>query len=135
MHGTGGEWLSTSIPNLTRLLDFMVAHRNRLWIAPEIEVYKYTQERDAANPPVVTTESPDRFTAAITCDPSKLAFNDLPVAALYNEPLTVELTVSDSWRSFEVNQGGHTAQYQIRNQSIARFQLLPNLPPATVSRS
>jgi peptidoglycan/xylan/chitin deacetylase (PgdA/CDA1 family) len=137
MHGTGGEWLSTSLPNLTRLLDFMVSNRNRLWIAPEIEVYKYVQERDAANPPVLSSNGPDRFTVEISCDPSKLAFNDLPVEALYDQPLTVEVAVPASWKSFQVRQGMKAVQYAVESTQashVARFQVLPNLPPAIVSR-
>jgi len=137
MHGVGGEWLSTGIPTLTRLLDFMVANRDRLWIAPEIEVYKYVQERDAASMPILKAKGPNRFTLVITCDQSKLAFKDLPVSTLYDEPLTVEVPVPSTWMSFRVKQGPTVATYktkQIAGETLATFQLLPNQPPATISQ-
>lgn len=134
MHGTGGEWLSTSLPTLTKLLDFMVSNRSRLWIAPEIEVYKYVQERDAATAPVVSDQRHDRFTLDLKCDPAKLAFNDLPVSTLYDEPLSIEVAVPEAWKSFVVTQGEHVAHYTVDSNHIARFLLRPNLPAATVSQ-
>jgi len=137
MHGTGGEWLSTSLPTLTRLLDFMVSNRNRLWIAPEIEVYKYVQERDAASAPVLQAKGANRFSVEIKCDPSKLAFRDLPVASLYDQPLNVEVAVPASWKKIQVKQGTSVATVEVKSiqgEHFARFQVLPNLPPATVTR-
>jgi len=134
MHGTGGEWLSTSIPNLTRLLDFMVSHRPGLWIAPEIEVYKYVQERDAAGTPTIKSGNGGGFTIGVTCDGSKLSSFGLPVSALYDQPLTIELSIPDSWTAFRVVQGKHSARYVRNSSGPARFNVLPNVDPAVVTR-
>jgi hypothetical protein len=108
-----------------------------LWIASEIEVYKYVQEREAASLPVLQAKSSNLFTLGVTCDPSKLAFKDQPVAVLYDQPLTVEVAVPATWMSFQVKQGAAVAKSDVKSregQHFARFQVLPNLPPATVSR-
>ena len=137
MHGTGGEWLSTSIPNLTRLLDFIVAHRPALWAAPEIEVYKYTQERDAALPPFISSTSSTGFSIEVKCDAAKLSTFGMPVSTLYDQPLTVEVAVPASWKSFRVEQGGRTTPYKtfvLDSATIARFDILPNIESARVRR-
>jgi hypothetical protein len=135
MHGTGGEWLSTSIPHLTKLLDFLVANRSRVWVAPEIEIYKYSQERDAANPPILKANGDRSFNIEVTCQQSKLAFSDKPITALYNQPLTVEVTVPDSWQSFHVLHRNSSSPYTTQSQNgvrVARFDILPNAGSVTV---
>ena len=136
MHGTGGEWLSTSLPNLTRLLDFMVAHRPALWIAPTIEVYKYVQERDALETPAISIQGDGKITVELQCDATKLSTNGLPVSVLYDQPLTVELRVPTSWKAFRVKQGDRSVKYLVQNENgepSARFDVLPNVGPATVT--
>ena len=121
MHGTGGEWLSTSLPNLTRLLDFVVAHRPSLWTAPQIEIYKYIHERNAAKPPVLSDVSAHGFSVAVTCD--------LPM--VYDQPLTVEVAVPTSWKSIQVKQLGVTTTFQVSG-GIARFEVVPNVSSAQI---
>jgi len=138
MHGTGGEWLSTSISNLTKLFDFLVTHRSSVWVAPEIEIYKYSQERDAAQSPEMITRGDAAFSLKLTCDPAKLGFGSEAVSALYNQPLTVEVAVPTSWTAFKVSQAGHDRNYAISNAQtghVARFDILPSVGPATVTRN
>jgi peptidoglycan/xylan/chitin deacetylase (PgdA/CDA1 family) len=137
MHGVGGEWLSTSIPTLTKLLDFLVAHRKQVWVAPEIDIFKYSQERDAALPPALYMENPSGFQLDVTCDPAKLEFTDAPIPVLYDQPLTVEVQVPSSWKSFKVTQGGKTSSYATvvrQGVHIAQCPVLPNAGPAAVLR-
>jgi len=133
MHGTGGEWLSTSIPNLTRLLDFINVRRPALWVAPQIEVFKYVQERDAAEVPLLTVKDADTFSIDLRCDPSKLSTFGLPVSALYDQPLTIEVRVPDTWQSFRVTQGKNSHRYVVGPTHVARFEVLPNSASAVVS--
>jgi hypothetical protein len=132
MHGVGGEWLSTSLETLTRLLDFLVTHKNDVWVAPEIEIYKYSQERGAASTPVLTPKE-DGFTLAVNCDPAKLAFNDLPVVELYDQPLEVEVDVPSDWAKVKVTQGTHLWEGSIQKHR-AFCPVLPNAGPAVVTR-
>jgi hypothetical protein len=122
MHGTGGEWLSTSLPTLTRLLDFLVAHRPNLWIAPLIEIHKYVQERDAAKPPTLTGVTSRGFSVGVVCSLSKL----------YDQPLTVEVAVPDSWRAFKVKQGALETHHPVQAH-LAKFEVQPNSEPAKVT--
>lgn len=121
MHGTGGEWLSTSLPNLTRLLDFLVAHRPSLWTAPQIEIYKYIRERDAAKQPVLSDVSDHGFSLAVTCDLPKV----------YDEPLTVEVAVPTTWNSIQMKQLGAFTTYKV-SRGIARFEVVPNAGAAQI---
>jgi peptidoglycan/xylan/chitin deacetylase (PgdA/CDA1 family) len=129
MHGIGGEWLSTSIPTLTKLLDFLVAHQAEVWVAPEIETYKYGQERDAATIPTLTPTQAG-FNLAVNCDPTKLAFRDDAVVTLYNQPLTVEVAVPSDWHSVVVTQGRHRWQGATVVRQGKRYALCPVLPNA-----
>jgi len=137
MHGIGGEWLSTSLPKFTQLLDFIVAHRDTLWVAPDIEIYKYVQERDAARPPVLEPKGDGAFTIDLSCSPSRLAFKTDAVSDLYDEPLTLEVAVPDSWKTFTVTQADHVDKYDTMDTPtghVARFDILPNVALATITR-
>jgi len=129
MHGIGGEWLSTSVPTLTKLLDFLVAHRTDVWVAPEIEIYKYVQERDAASAPVLTSRNSRGFSIVVKCDPEKLAFTDRPIPVLYDQPLTVEVSVPDSWKSYSVYRGRTKTAAGLPvdpNSHVIRLDVRPN---------
>jgi peptidoglycan/xylan/chitin deacetylase (PgdA/CDA1 family) len=134
MHGIGGEWLPTSVATLTKLLDFLVAHKAEVWVAPEIEIYKYVQERNAADTPTLTpTDS--GFTLALNCQSGKLAFHDLPVVTLYDQPLMVEVPVPSDWRAVQVTQGHHHWHGTVvtrEGRHFARCPVLPNAGMASI---
>ncbi|MGV3614026.1 MAG: polysaccharide deacetylase family protein [Fimbriimonas sp.] len=135
-HGIGGEWLSTSVPTLGRLLDHLHRHRTTVWTAPSIEIYKYVRERDAARPLRLTDVSARGFSLRVDCDPKRLDTYGLPVAALWDQPLTVEVPVPPSWRTFEVRQGGRTARGRTEmmgGRRWARFDVRPNVGAARIS--
>lgn len=137
MHGTGGEWLSTSVPTITKLFDYLANHRNTIWVAPTNEVWKYIQERDAAGEPTLTGVTAKGFRIKVDCDAKKLETFDLPVSALYDQPLTIDVPVPSSWKSFTVRQGKNRATYQTISQdgrTLARFDVLPNMEAAIVER-
>jgi len=134
MHGVGGEWLSTSVTTLTKLLDFLAQHRAAVWVAPEIQIYKYSQERDAAGTPILTRKG-NGFTLVVNCDSARLAFSDEPIVVLYDQALTVEVAVPAAWRSIRVVQGSHlwTSPVFHRNgEHVALCPVLPNAGQATI---
>ena len=138
MHGVGGEWLSTSIPTFTKLLDYLVANRDKVWVAPEIEIYKYAQERDALNPVQLKAKSHEEFELTATCDVKKLEFQLQNLSQLYDQPITVEVSVPENWEHFVVYQGGRMGvSYSVVSQpgvNFARFSVRPNSGVVTVKK-
>lgn len=134
MHGAGGEWLSTSLPTLTHLLDFMVAHRPALWIAPNIEIYKYVVEREAAEQPVVKRTGSSMVSVSVMCDRTKLETFGCSVAALYDQPLTVEISVPVNWDQIRIVQGKRVVHGEVVRAGLARIDVLPNAGSATVTQ-
>ena len=137
MHGVGGEWLSTSIPRFTRLVDFLTANSAALWVAPTSAVYQYEAQRDAARPVVLTDASERGFSVTVTCDESHIKTFGVPFAALYNQPLTVRVPVPNEWRAFTVRQKTRTAKGEIlssEGKTIAQFAVLPNRGIVQVTR-
>jgi len=129
MHGTGGEWLSTSIPTLTRLLDFLVANHSTVWTEPTIDVYKYIQERNAVEPLRLTSVSASGFSLKVRCDPAKLQTFGRPAASLYDQPLTVEVPVPATWSAYRIEQGKsrtHGKTVDAGGKHLARFSVDPN---------
>lgn len=127
-HGIGGEWLATSVPVLTTLLEEL-NRRPDVWTAPSIEVYKYVQEREALRPLRLRRATPDGFELSLDCDPAKLETYGLPIPAIWDQPLTVELEVPASWRVIEIRQATHLARQEVglvKDRRLARFQALPN---------
>lgn len=138
MHGTGGEWLSTSVPTLTRLLDFLADHRSTLWTAPTIDVYKYSVERDAATPSLLTNVTFRGFSVKVDCDTVHVEKFGHPFTQLYDQPLTMEVEVPNTWRMFTIKQGDQTktlSTVDFGAQHLARFDILPNMGPAKIERS
>jgi peptidoglycan/xylan/chitin deacetylase (PgdA/CDA1 family) len=134
MHGVGGEWLSTSVPNLTKLLDFLVARREEVWTAPEIEIVKYCAERDAADVPVVKPESKSAFSISVRLEPTKLHWQDVKTTKLYDQALTISIEVPAAWKSFRVTQGAHQASYSVQPDGTARFEVIPGETVARVAK-
>lgn len=139
MHGVGGEWLSTSTANLTRILDFLVAHRDDIWTATTGTIYQYVTLRNAADPITVTKLTGTGFTLTLTCSLQKLPTYGLPLTTLYTEPLTVRVPVPASWKRFRLTQGKAVPEIsasplQIRGENIAQFNILPNRGPAQITK-
>ncbi|MGC4042450.1 MAG: polysaccharide deacetylase family protein [Armatimonas sp.] len=131
MHGTGGEWLSTSVANLTRILDFLTANQTDIWTAPTGTIHQYVTQRSAAEPLQLTQTSSSAFTLALKCDPKKLPTYGLPFTTLYTAPLTIRVRVPASWKRFQIVQGKTkpatpTPTQQISGETIAQFDVLPN---------
>ena len=137
MHGVAGQWLSTSVATLTKLVDHLIAKRSELWTAPTILVWKYIQERDAVASVKLKNGSQNSFTVGFKVNASKLESFNQPLAKLYDQALTLEVPVPASWSKFKVKQGSavrHMAVVKTTDGAIARFEALPFGPPATVER-
>lgn len=128
-HGIGDEWLPNGVPVFTRLLDHL-ARRRDIWVAPSIEIAKYVRERDAILPLRVRL-IPDGFSLRVDCDPARLETYGVPVAALWDQPLTLEFPTV--WRRFEVRQAQHFTRHR-GQRGIARFDVRPNRGVTYVKR-
>jgi hypothetical protein len=139
-HGVGGEWISCSREAFVALCDFLVANRDRLWVATEGDAWKYRQEYQALSAVSLTDPTEDTFRLAIECDESRLDTFGLPVSDLYDEPLTVRVPVPDSWSRFVVVQArGRRSDVRtydtivVDGRRVAQFGVKPNLVPAMVT--
>ncbi len=100
MHGVGGQWLSTSVENLTLLLKFLDAHRDQIWVAPTGAVWKYAHERDAVNH-ISAVSHGKEITVTPSFDQTKLKPFEL-----YNESLTIQVPVPADWRGAHYSVDG-----------------------------
>lgn len=82
-----GEGLSASETNFRAAMEIVKEHRSQLWIAGMADIYKYQTERSAAQV-ALKNEGADRATLEVSCqtDPR-----------LFDQPLTIQLTVPESW--------------------------------------
>jgi peptidoglycan/xylan/chitin deacetylase (PgdA/CDA1 family) len=87
-----GEGLSSSEANFRAALDIAKQHQDKLWIAGMADIYKYQTERNSAKLTLVKS------------DTSSLAFqlDSGTEATLYDQPLTLEFTLPESWRNRQV---------------------------------
>lgn len=99
-HGVGGQWLSTSVENLTELLKFLNLHRNELWITPTGNAWKYLREREALTSLTATAKG-KAIDVKWTFDESKLK-----PAPLYDEPLTIKIPVPSTWKAARLSTDG-----------------------------
>ena len=114
-HGVGGEWLSTSVDNLTTLFKYLDSHRNDMWIAPTGPVYKYVHERDA----LANIEQLKGGTLVPHFDKSKL-----DPFELYNEPLTMHVPLPANWKKVVVTIDGKRTEVPVIS-SAAEFDFVP----------
>jgi hypothetical protein len=129
-HGIGGEWLSTDVGDLVRLLDYLDANRDLVWVATTSDAHKYQQEREAIASVSLTNATDRGFSAEILCDEGSVNTFGRPFTDLYDQPLTLRVSVPASWRAFTVAQGGASRGYDIIEDSgrrFAQFDALPNV--------
>ncbi len=136
-HGVGGEWISTSEEHFLELVDYLVANRDKIWTGTTGDVYRYSQERQAITAVNLTGASEGGFRVAIECDETKVKTYDRPFVEIYDEPLTVRVSVPDSWSRFTVTQGEESKGcdvIEVDGKRYAQFDVRPNRGPAVVSR-
>jgi hypothetical protein len=134
-HGTGGEWLSTELADLVRLLDHLVANRALVWVATTGDVYKYRQELGAVQSVSLTDATAEGFTMEIRCDETRVNTYGRPFADVYDQPLTLRVEAPASWITFTVTQGQQTSRYdvvQTNDRRCAQFDIRPNVGRAEI---
>jgi peptidoglycan/xylan/chitin deacetylase (PgdA/CDA1 family) len=136
-HGISADHLSTNQEAFVKLLDFLVAHRDQLWVATEGSAYRYQQEYQALSDVSLANESDSSFAVTVVCDATKVDTYDRPFTELYSEPLTVRVAVPDTWSEFTMRQDAHFGKYQaidIDGRRVAQFEVRPNLGPAVITK-
>lgn len=112
-HQIKKPWLSEE--TFRTVLEMTRAHQEMLWIAGMARVYKYQQAREHAR---LTLEKIAEKAVKLTLS---CATNPL----LFDEPLTIELTLPEKWPSSDV---------KIRSEKSERvpFHILGNIAPAKI---
>lgn len=128
-HGVGGQWLSTSVENLTTLLCFLDVHREELWVAPTGTVWKYVREREAVKAIDVKPDGADAFTLKLDFDRSRLE-----PFALYDEPLTIKVSAPSDWTKAWTVVDGERRQVAITDGRF-QFDVSPKAHSIRVERS
>jgi hypothetical protein len=82
-----GDKLSTSEANFRAALDLAQQHSSDLWIAGMADIHKYQTERQAAKL-TVGGDRPGRVLLKLSC---------VTDAELYDQPLTIEVTLPPDW--------------------------------------
>lgn len=95
-HGVGGQWLSTSVDNITKLFEFLTKHRDEMWIAPTGVIWKYRREADAF---MGFQQTGSKLVPQF--DESKLT-----PFAFFDVPLTVSATAPTTWSRAKVTVNG-----------------------------
>ena len=116
-----GDGLSSSEANFRAALDIAKTHADRLWIAGMTDIYQYQSERNASK--LTLVESGAR----------KLVFqlNCTTDAALYDEPLTIEVATPTGWdRQKVVIKDGEGSPVPARSAVVEgadglRFEVAP----------
>lgn len=123
-HGVGGEWLSTSVENITTLLQFLDANRAKMWVAPTGVVWKYQREREAF---VGFTTS--REVMKPQFDQAKLAPFEL-----YDVPLSFRVPIDAGWKKAVVTVDGHRATTVAVVDGMVEFEATPQAKSVRVEK-
>jgi hypothetical protein len=123
-----GDGLSTSESNFRAALDIAKKHQEELWIAGMADIHKYTIERRGAKLEI-ENESERRIILKLSCT-TKLD--------IYDQPLTIDLTLPRSWATDRVVVKNRKGQaFDIRKVStsegvVMRFDVRPTDAEYTV---
>lgn len=116
-----GEGLSASESNFRAALDIAKEHESELWIAGMADIYKYQTERKESKLTLVNSDR-DHLSLKLVC---------LSDVELYNQPLTLEVTLPKSWppnRVLVKNLQGKAITTRIAqdsNPTLLRFEVAP----------
>ena len=110
----GGGWDPVPINNLTAHLNYLSSREEDVWVAPFSNVTKYIRARDTATPEI-TPLSGDIFA---------LLLNSSLNPEVYDEPLTVNITLPSDWEDLKVVIGENTFYVSSRQEDGEGYFLL-----------
>ena len=110
-----GEGLSSSEAHFRAALDIAKEHQDKLWIAGMADIHKYQTERSSAK---LTLAKSDANSLAFQLD----CATD---AALYDQPLTLELSPPESWKSRQITIRDAKGQTINAADGHLRFEVPP----------
>ena len=108
LHGVGGEWLSTSVPHLRDLCEFLKKNAAEIWTAPTVNVSKYQIERDGIETLSIVKGVKGSYRLTLNCSKSIAVSFGSSVEKLFDEPLTVQVDMPAGWKSAKAVQSGKT---------------------------
>ena len=112
---TDGGNAGVQFSELETFLDYLVAVRDQVWIAGYIQVYKYSQEYQRADIRM-EQECSDRIYFDLYC----------PLGPLYDQALTLLVTVPSDWSSCSAMQGTEAKDCTIAPDGTVRIDAIPN---------
>jgi hypothetical protein len=116
-----GERLSSSEANFRAALDIAKEHQDKLWIAGMADIHKYQTERNSAKLTLVKSGAKS-LTLQLDCATD---------ATLYDQPLTIEITLPAAWDAAKVaikDEAGVAMSVQ-RVEASGRSLLRMEVPP------
>jgi peptidoglycan/xylan/chitin deacetylase (PgdA/CDA1 family) len=126
-----GEGLSTSDANFRAALDIAKEHQHMLWIAGMADIHKYQTERRGAKLEI-ENKTEQRIILKLSCTTKP---------ALYDQPLTIDVTLPKSWATERVRITDHVARkLDVRKVSasdgvILRFDVRPTDAEYTIEKT
>ncbi len=119
IHGIGAQgphnWIALDAGEFLKLVDYVAARRDDVWVGGMIAVYKYEKERESAR---VSWEVEEGETAIRV----KLTGETDP--ALYDEPLTLTTTIPHWWTDCVVTQNGVEIRSAVDGNAL-RYDAIP----------
>ena len=126
-----GDGLSSSEANFRAALDIAKEHQDKLWIAGMADIYKYETERRGAKLEI-ENKSESRVILKLSC---------VTELELYDQPLTMDVTIPKSWATKRVVITDHNAkEVDVRtvptsDGSVLRFDVRPTDAEYTIKKT
>ncbi len=126
-----GDGLSSSEANFRAALDIAKEHQDKLWIAGMADIYKYETERRGAKLEI-ENKSESRVILKLSC---------VTELELYDQPLTMDVTIPKSWATERVVITDHNAkEIDVRtvstsDGSVLRFDVRPTDAEYTIKNT
>lgn len=114
-------WAPLSIQDLRYVLDYVL--QQGFWIAPFGTVARYVRER----------ESVMVFFISGSGDSVVFTLEDGLDDAVYNQPLSIEVVVPDSWRRVSVAQSGRAVSHRMKKNHVY-VNLLPDSTDVVIEK-
>lgn len=123
-----GEGQATSEANFRAALELIKQHQAELWIAGMADIHKYQTERESAS---LTLESagPEQVRLQLAC---------LTDSVLYDQPLTIRLTLPEHWRGGQVavrTEAGEALSVRRPDAATVLFDVAPHSASYLVERA